>query len=464
MLQLAVTRRRISAIVVCSIIATLMVGHYLPPLDEVLPSWANRWASEMFSTGGIVYREQRTFFEDAARRYQLHWYWQLKGLTEQHVTFDELVMKRLQVWVEHLHQFGRDDFKIEKDKCALINCFRMNDIPTSSVLGQWTSNDTLIEDLRSGKALEGNSVWPVFLKCCHLTAGSAMSVAKLSKDGSWMAPSLDSVQTKGLEAWINQMWLLKPDDELRSWRREHNMLTDTIPPGFIMQTPAFSGKASAMEEVRIEVIWGRALNANWKNVCIAIPTEDRTDAEVHDGVGLGSIFAIHRWGPASLQSRCTTWMAKPGAGYFACAFALAERTALTMAADYVRVDIFISKDSPKDCMVNEISLSSGYPRWGYDPGLVKLWRDPHIQGLYHTWGNVSSKPIYKQLAADVPVTPLQELLLESEAEGRASGLRGSSSGLQSPMGWILCLLLLGGFLVKFCAFATAGRVDPGKGN
>ncbi|CAE8621349.1 unnamed protein product, partial [Polarella glacialis] len=99
-----------------------------------------------------------------------------------------------------------------------------------------------------------------------------------------------------------------------------------------------------------------------------------------------------------------------------------------------------------------------------DPGLVKLWRDPRIQGLYHTWGNVSSKPIYRQLAADVPVTPLQELLLESEAEGRASGLRGSSSGLQSPMGWFLCLLLLGGFLVKLCAFATAGRVDPGKGS
>ncbi|CAE8605133.1 unnamed protein product, partial [Polarella glacialis] len=258
------------------------MGNFLPPAYKVLPPWALRWAAETFSTGGIVYREQLAFFEEAARDYQMHSYWEIKGLTENHTSYDDLVLKRFETWVELLQKSGRDDFKIEKDKCALINFFRRNNFPISPVLGHWTSNETLLEDLGTGKILGANSVWPVFLKCCHLTAGAMESVVRIGKDGSWATAEALKIsttkKTSGLEAWINEVWLQRADDELRVWRRLNNRLTDTVTPGFVMQTAAYSGRASAMEELRVEVVWGRAFYAGWDRTCFALPKEDRTRA------------------------------------------------------------------------------------------------------------------------------------------------------------------------------------------
>ena len=45
-------------------------------------------------------------------------------------------------------------------------------------------------------------------------------------------------------------------------------------------------------------------------------------------------------------------------GHLQCVWDLAERAARQMAADAVRIDIFLNPTSPQGCMLNEISLSS----------------------------------------------------------------------------------------------------------
>ena len=65
-------------------------------------------------------------------------------------------------------------------------------------------------------------------------------------------------------------------------------------------------------------------------------------------------------------------------GHMRCVWSLAERVAHTMAADQVRVDVFVAQSLPTQCLVNEISLSSGNPSGTADRHLAALWIEPIV--------------------------------------------------------------------------------------
>ena len=66
-------------------------------------------------------------------------------------------------------------------------------------------------------------------------------------------------------------------------------------------------------------------------------------------------------------------------GHLQCVWDLAERAARQMAADAVRIDIFLNPTSPQGCMLNEISLSSAMNYQQNSPYLARLWLEPHLR-------------------------------------------------------------------------------------
>lgn len=57
---------------------------------------------------------------------------------------------------------------------------------------------------------------------------------------------------------------------------------------------------------------------------------------------------------------------------------LAEKVALRIGIDAVRVDIFIDPERPESPAVNEISLSSGHNYLFHSPYLAAAWSGPHL--------------------------------------------------------------------------------------
>ena len=66
-------------------------------------------------------------------------------------------------------------------------------------------------------------------------------------------------------------------------------------------------------------------------------------------------------------------------GHMDCAWHLAERTATLMGADQVRLDIFLARNHPGECSLNENSISSGHP---YGAPGCEIWSGSHTLPSY----------------------------------------------------------------------------------
>jgi len=300
---------------------------------------------------------------------------------------------------------GRDDSRVEKDKCEMYRFFERNSVPMNSILNHWTSKEKIIDDIVSGEALRNVQQFPVFLKCCHLTQGSAKSVLPL-KSREWVKEHTDE-----LVDWLKAKWDYRPDDYKRAWRKEANKLTDVLVPGFILQSPAqlsFIPELNKRElyEMRVEVIWGRAyLGA--MGPCKFFLRGPRPEDAVHvNPVGIQSIGNAHKYLPESVSSGCPAYPAHEEwiiqEGHMACVWALSERVARSMAIDYVRIDVMFTIGKPLECIVNEISLSSGFGLWSHQRYLSRIWAEMYTRKEYRVYGNVkSAKPVYMLQESDL---------------------------------------------------------------
>ena len=103
--------------------------------------------------------------------------------------------------------------------------------------------------------------WPIIIKFCHLTQGWAASI-KLIKSEEDLRQQLFTT----LRRWVMEKWWLWPDDPHRPWRKQANMLTDTLSRGIMLQSGANPSKNPEtgkyeMIEFKTEVIWGKAILA-----------------------------------------------------------------------------------------------------------------------------------------------------------------------------------------------------------
>merc|ERR1711865_742875 len=67
-------------------------------------------------------------------------------------------------------------------------------------------------------------------------------------------------------------------------------------------------------------------------------------------------------------------------------------------ADQVRLDIFLARNHPGECSLNENSISSGHPYGAHGEHLANIWYEPHKNKWYKPYDN--HLRIYEQTAAN----------------------------------------------------------------
>merc|ERR1711907_845724 len=135
---------------------------------------------------------------------------------------------------------GWDDYRVEKDKCTMYSWLKLNNFPHVALhfdpdagpQTPWRSEDKFIADMRDGRAYEGTQSWPIWVKACHLTQGSAESTRPL-KNAEWITENIDQ-----FDVWAKSKWNYVANDWEREWRDEGNALTADIPKGFLLQESA----------------------------------------------------------------------------------------------------------------------------------------------------------------------------------------------------------------------------------
>lgn len=347
------------------------------------------------------YEEQRPLFEAAAKRFYLnqHFVETARNFSGHDTSFYDLVEKRLEAMARLLKTQGRDDFRIEKDKCSMTNFFVKNNLPVPPVINTWDDREKFLADLRSGAMVSGVTKWPVFLKFCHLTQGSAHSVRPVPS-AKWLNENVREV-----EAWTNRLWNFQADDWTRPWYAASNALTDAMTPGILLQGPAAvskdyeTGKSYAVE-AKVEVLWGKAYLAvvfpeglDHVEPLVTHPNGNFS-AEVYEDYL--EVITLH--GHPVPKDAWYRWIFDEG--HMECVWALGERAATLMGIDEVRIDIFISRGDPRGCVINEDSISSGHPYGAHGPYLAKVWFEPHKRKWYRPYS--SKVPVYEQTAVDHP--------------------------------------------------------------
>ena len=149
-----------------------------------------------------------------------------------------------------------------------------------------------------------------------------------------------------------------------------------------------NGRVSVgLVEVRAEVIWGRVYFVNLDATTIFTRNGDIED---YTGFMGGVLHMPPTGGPR------VSWVRDEG--YLDCVINTAELIANRAHVEYLRVDIFLNRGNPNGCMVNEISLTSGYVYFGHENYIARLWAAGLEKKSYKLLN--STTPVHELTAAD----------------------------------------------------------------
>ncbi|CAE8734312.1 unnamed protein product [Polarella glacialis] len=307
------------------------------------------------------YEEQRPIVEQAAKNFDLHGYWDGMAEVPLDTSLIDLLALRVTIMKSKMDNEGREDFRIEKDKCDMLQFLKRNDFPIPQVFGVWRDTPAnFVEEFLSKQAVPSNASWPVFLKSCHLTQGVEDSVRKL--------PSREAMTTQRSELtrYVEQKWNRHAVDVDRSFARDGNALTGVLQPGVALQA-----NYPSPNEFKIVVLWGRAYLAydiENEGVVLRDGTFEQGSRARPYGTGLPTPIT---------EIPHMAWLIEEG--HLERMWRLAEVTALAIGIDQIRIDVFIRKGEPEAINVNEISLSSGQPNHMHTEFMAKLWVEPHVR-------------------------------------------------------------------------------------
>jgi hypothetical protein len=330
---------------------------------------------------------------ESARSFDLHGYWSKHmKIDSPDISWTEILTQRVRSMRMQLEE-GREDHRVEKDKCEMLRWLERNGFPIPKVVGIWQGEaEAFLTDLFQ---LPSNSSWPLFAKSCHLTQGVEDSVRMLR------SPEQILEHREDWSAFIRQKWSKKTHDADRIFADDSNALSRDLAPGFVLQ----HGFPSVVE-FKVLVIWGRAyvgyLIENEGLVC-----RDGTWEQGDRARPWGTAAPV----PVS-QVPEVAWVEDR----LERVWKLAEAVALAAGNDQIRVDIFVSRHYPEAIAVNEISLSSGQSMYMHTEFVTKLWAEPYVKGI--------SRPF----PADVPVHKLDVKL------GSIPNSQAFQSALRSVVG------------------------------
>lgn len=325
----------------------------------------------------------------AATAFKLHPYFEgvlaFNASSEEDATkpWEAMIHKRIVHMERQMMRLGRDDFKLEKDRCVMTRFYQRHGVHTLATHGEWRSLSQLEQDLASGAAFANATEWPLFLKACHLTQGSATATRAVRKEDTSQPEALEA-----LRGWAAQKWEQRADDADRVWAKEGNALTDSLTAGFLLQAPMYNAHSWTVEgrtavglpEVRVEVLWGRAYLANL----------DGTHIFLRNGKFQDFTNPLAMVRPLPMED--DHWVLR--GGYDKCFWETAEHAARLAGVDSIRVDLFLQLGSPTGCVINENSLSSGMIYYGYEKYMAALWKEGHVRAEYELMGN-GDVPVYE---------------------------------------------------------------------
>ena len=281
-----------------------------------------------------------------------------------------LIHERMRHFRKQLDSTGAIDYYIEKDRCEMYRFYGRHSLPILPQHGMWHTLGELQAAVLDGSAFANVTAWPVFWKACHLTQSSSFATRAMSAK-----PTPD--EAAELSEWLAAKWTFRANDYERVWVEDGNAITAGIPPGFMLQAPfgigaqsfAVSGRVSVgIPEVRVEVLWGRPYLALLDGTTILM----RNNKAQY----FGSLKSMGRT-PELLDDH---WFFTEG--HDACVWDVAARAATIGGVDSIRIDLFLNRQTPAECVLNENSLSSGMPYWGHEEFMSRLWAEPHVEKLY----------------------------------------------------------------------------------
>jgi hypothetical protein len=339
------------------------------------------------------FEQQKPFFEAAAANFSLHRYFSTMKVPGV-INWNNMIHERIKAFAALQTAEGRDDFRVEKDRCAMYEFFKNNDLRIVEVLGQWKSQQEFVSQLADGSVAKLAQAWPLFVKACHLTQSSSKGT-KLLKSPEALQ---QQVKDNSLAEWVDAKWKFRAHDFERVWVNEGDQLTDSLQPSMLIQGPfvqpghaweAHGRYAVGLLEFRVEVMWGRAYLAQLDGCILFF-----RDGQVEDYSTPWGFLKI----PVREKSAKVQWIQDEG--YMACLWELAERAAKATATEYVRIDMFLKRGDPNGCTINENSLSSGLLYWGHEDYLAQTWAAGHQAQKYQMLA--SDKPVYELTPQDTP--------------------------------------------------------------
>jgi len=384
-------------VVVSTTLRYLTRGMYL---HEMLPESFHAELENQLSTASYYWSSQWPFIEESAKHFQLHWQFSqvvgmlpLTGRCDKNVFFD-MVCMRMQMFTESLERYGRDDYRIEKDHCAMLSWLRMNNLNHSHYFGEWHTLESIIDDVQSGKAWESPTHWPIDIKACQLKPPGMQGHLNVPSREWGVEHSQEVID------WLTAKWAQPCYDNHKPWTDLAKTLSPTLKPAFAMVSNkplAAQGGEDLDFVVMVDVIFGRAYSA-LRVIGMHVFLRGKDDAvEIHNAWGWRSVLYSHRIVKSTFNDM---WVVEEN--HMSCVWDLAERVAKIMGADQVRVDIALTKGRPMDCLVWELTLTSNLGAPAHMRYVAKSWVLGHTNRLYSVFGNETSKPVYLQTKDDVP--------------------------------------------------------------
>uniref|UniRef100_A0A7S3YYT8 ATP-grasp domain-containing protein n=1 Tax=Lotharella globosa TaxID=91324 RepID=A0A7S3YYT8_9EUKA len=345
---------------------------------------------ESYKSAKLYYKSQKPFLDASTKNTTLHRYWeetQLKVTGGE--TWQDMVVGRMNGMVKQLKDKGRDDYKVEKDKCEMYGHFARNDIPYVPLLGMWETEESLITYLKQLRSEVGKHTFPLWLKSCHLTQGDDAGRIKIGKSDL----ESDSKFNKIID-WVKTKWQQVPNDNARAWSNDAAVILEALTPRFLIQT-SYAGPYGdsvgfthrAPVELKVEVIWGRAYLANicdYEAYALRDGTIERWDTSLFSKIAHAPVTDPE-------QNKQVQWLLDEG--HMEKVYALAEKVCRSMQADQVRVDIFVRPGDPDGLVVNEISISPGALYKWHAQFMATAWRQGHVDKSFHP--TVYTKTVYE---------------------------------------------------------------------
>ena len=92
-----------------------------------------------------------------------------------------------------------------------------------------------------------------------------------------------------------------------------------------------------------------------------------------------------------------------------------------MAADAVRIDIFVTPNEPNGCVLNELSLSSAMQYGVHSLYNALLWLEPHVRRSYTPLA--TTKPVYLLDGSEGPAPASGAQLMEAVLSTPSTGAK-----------------------------------------